>query len=593
MSAYPVTDHVCDVVVVGAGGAGLRAAVGLAEAGLATAVVTKVFPTRSHTVAAQGGISAALGNMGEDDWRFHFYDTVKGSDWLGDQDAIEYMCREAPAAVIELEHYGLPFSRTEDGRIYQRPFGGMTTHYGKGIAQRTCAAADRTGHAMLHTLYQQCLKHDARFFIEYFALDLLMEDGACRGVLALDMATGTLHRFLAQATVLATGGYGRTYFSCTSAHTCTGDGGGMVLRAGLPLQDMEFVQFHPTGIYGAGCLITEGSRGEGGVLRNAQGERFMERYAPNAKDLASRDVVSRAMTIEIREGRGVGPRKDHLLLHLEHLGADVIHKRLPGIAETARIFAGVDVTRAPIPVLPTVHYNMGGIPCTIDGEVQTRSAGADAVVPGLLAVGEAACVSVHGANRLGSNSLLDLVVFGRAAAAHCAKRLRPGAAQPAAPRPATDAALGRFDRVRQASGGRPTASLRDEMQRAMQKDAAVFRTGDSLAEGCRAVGAAFEAMGELRISDRSLVFNTDLIEALELDNLMRQALVTIHSARNRTESRGAHAREDFPARDDIHWLKHTLAWLGDAGGVRFDYRPVQLATRSGEVDTIAPKARTY
>ncbi|HEU0224344.1 MAG TPA: succinate dehydrogenase flavoprotein subunit [Steroidobacteraceae bacterium] len=593
MSAYPVTDHACDVVVVGAGGAGLRATVGLAQAGLATACVTKVFPTRSHTVAAQGGISAALGNMGEDDWRFHFYDTVKGSDWLGDQDAIEFMCREAPAAVIELEHFGLPFSRTEDGRIYQRPFGGMTTHYGKGIAQRTCAAADRTGHAMLHTLYQQSLKHDARFFIEYFALDLLMEDGACRGVLALDMATGTLHRFLAQATVLATGGYGRTYFSCTSAHTCTGDGGGMVLRAGLPLQDMEFVQFHPTGIYGAGCLITEGSRGEGGVLRNAEGERFMERYAPNAKDLASRDVVSRAMTIEIREGRGVGPRKDHLLLHLEHLGEDVIARRLPGIAETARIFAGVDVTRSPIPVLPTAHYNMGGIPCTVDGQVLTRGGGGDSVVPGLLAVGEAACVSVHGANRLGSNSLLDLVVFGRSAAAHCARTLKPGATLPAAPEAATDAALAGFDRVRHASGARPTASLRDEMQRAMQKDAAVFRSGDSLAEGCRAVGAAFAAMSDLRISDRSLVFNTDLVEALELDNLMRQALATIHSARNRTESRGAHAREDFPGRDDAHWLKHTLAWVGDRGDVRFDYRPVQLATRTGEVESIPPKARTY
>jgi succinate dehydrogenase / fumarate reductase flavoprotein subunit len=593
VSAYPVTDHACDVVVVGAGGAGLRATVGLAQAGLATACVTKVFPTRSHTVAAQGGISAALGNMGEDDWRFHFYDTVKGSDWLGDQDAIAFMCREAPAAVIELEHFGLPFSRTEDGRIYQRPFGGMTTHYGKGIAHRTCAAADRTGHAMLHTLYQQSLRHDARFFIEYFALDLLMEDGACRGVLALDMATGTLHRFLAQATVLATGGYGRTYFSCTSAHTCTGDGGGMVLRAGLPLQDMEFVQFHPTGIYGAGCLITEGVRGEGGVLRNSEGERFMERYAPNAKDLASRDVVSRAMTIEIREGRGVGPRKDHLLLHLEHLGGDVIAKRLPGIAETARIFAGVDVTRSPIPVLPTAHYNMGGIPCTINGEVLTRSGGGDSVVPGLLAVGEAACVSVHGANRLGSNSLLDLVVFGRSAGAHCARTLHPGAALPAAPKAATDAALASFDRVRHAAGRRPTASLRDEMQRAMQKDAAVFRTGDSLTEGCRAVRSAFEAMAELRISDRSLVFNTDLVEALELDNLMRQALATIHSARNRTESRGAHAREDFPARDDVNWLRHTLAWVDGRGDVRFDYRPVQLATRTGEVESIPPKARTY
>ncbi|MGQ0429608.1 MAG: succinate dehydrogenase flavoprotein subunit [Gammaproteobacteria bacterium] len=593
MSVYPIVDHSCDVVVVGAGGAGLRATVGLAQAGLATACITKVFPTRSHTVAAQGGISAALGNMGEDDWRFHFYDTVKGSDWLGDQDAIAYMCREAPAAVIELEHFGLPFSRTEDGRIYQRPFGGMTTHYGKGIAQRTCAAADRTGHAMLHTLYQQSLRHDARFFVEFFALDLVMDGGACRGVLALDMTTGTLHRFLAQATILATGGYGRAYFSCTSAHTCTGDGGGMVLRAGLPLADMEFVQFHPTGIYGAGCLITEGARGEGGILRNCAGERFMERYAPNARDLASRDVVSRAMTIEIREGRGVGPLQDHLLLHLEHLGAEVIHKHLPGIAETARLFAGVDITRAPIPVLPTVHYNMGGIPCTIDGEVLTRNGAGDQVVPGLLAVGEAACVSVHGANRLGSNSLLDLVVFGRAAALHCAKRLRPGVRQPPPPAAASDKLLARFDRVRQASGHRPTSSLRDEMQRAMQKDAAVFRSGASLEEGCRAVGVAYQAMGELRISDRSLVFNTDLVEALELDNLMRQALATIHSARNRTESRGAHAREDYPARDDANWLRHTLAWVDDAGGVRFDYRPVQLATRTGDVESIAPKARTY
>jgi succinate dehydrogenase / fumarate reductase flavoprotein subunit len=472
------------VVVVGAGGAGLRATLGLAEAGLETACVTKVFPTRSHTVAAQGGISAALGNMGEDDWRYHFYDTVKGSDWLGDQDAIAFMCREAPAAVIELEHYGLPFSRTEDGRIYQRPFGGMTTHYGKGIAQRTCAAADRTGHAMLHTLYQQSLRHRAKFFVEYFAIDLIMEEGACRGVLALDMASGTLHRFLAQTTVLATGGYGRAYFSCTSAHTCTGDGGGMVLRAGLPLADMEFVQFHPTGIYGAGCLITEGVRGEGGILRNAGGERFMERYAPNAKDLASRDVVSRAMTIEIREGRGVGPHKDHLHLHLEHLGPEVIAKRLPGIAETAMIFANVDVTRAPIPVQPTVHYNMGGIPANVNGEALTRSGGVERIVPGLMAIGEAACVSVHGANRLGSNSLLDLVVFGRAAAAHCARTLRPGAGVPEPKAAAIEPLLERFDAVRHASGARPAASLRDEMQRAMQRDAAVFRTGETLAQGC-------------------------------------------------------------------------------------------------------------
>ena len=593
MNAYPLIDHSFDVIVVGAGGAGLRATMGLAEAGLATACITKVFPTRSHTVAAQGGISAALGNMGEDDWRFHFYDTVKGSDWLGDQDAIEFMCREASSAVIELEHYGLPFSRTEDGRIYQRPFGGMTTNYGKGIAQRTCAAADRTGHAMLHTLYQQCLRHQAQFFVEYFAIDLIMEQGACRGVLALDMATGTLHRFLAQQTILATGGYGRAYFTCTSAHTCTGDGGGMALRAGLPLQDMEFVQFHPTGIYGAGCLITEGVRGEGGILRNSEGERFMERYAPNAKDLASRDVVSRAMTIEIREGRGVGPERDHLYLHLEHLGADVIHKRLPGIAETAMVFAGVDVSRAPIPVQPTVHYNMGGIPCNLHGEALTRAGDGDVVVPGLMAIGEAACVSVHGANRLGSNSLLDLVVFGRAAAARCAATLRPGADPGKSPMAATEASLARFDRIRHAAGSRLAASLREEMQRGMQRDAAVFRTGSSLDEGCRAIAASFASLQDLRLVDRSLVFNTDLVEALELDNLLRQSLATIHSARNRTESRGAHAREDFPARDDQNWLKHSLAWVGEDGAVRFDYRPVQLQTKTGEVETIAPKARTY
>ena len=594
MKAYELADHPFDVLVVGAGGAGLRATLGLAQTGLSTACVTKVFPTRSHTVAAQGGISAALGNMGEDDWRFHFYDTIKGSDWLGDQDAIEYMCKEATASVIELEHYGLPFSRTEDGRIYQRPFGGMTTHYGRGIAQRTCAAADRTGHAMLHTLYQQCLKNDAKFFIEYFAIDLIMEQGECRGVLALDMATGTLHRFLAQVTILATGGYGRTYYSCTSAHICTGDGGGMVLRAGLPLQDMEFVQFHPTGIYGAGCLITEGARGEGGILRNSRGERFMERHAPNAKDLASRDVVSRAMTIEIREGRGVGPEHDHLHLHLEHLGSDVICKRLPGIAETAMIFAGVDVARAPIPVLPTAHYNMGGIPSNLRGEVLTASNGdPEAVVPGLLAIGEAACVSVHGANRLGSNSLLDLVVFGRAAAAHCASILRPGAARARPAGHAHEAALARFDRVRQAAGSRSAASIREEMQRGMQRDAAVFRTGPSLAEGCGRLRRCFASLAELGLSDRSLVFNTDLVEALELDNLLRQSLATIHSAMNRTESRGAHAREDYPLRDDANWLKHTLAWVDDDGTVRFDYRPVHLQTLTADVDAIPPRARTY
>jgi succinate dehydrogenase / fumarate reductase, flavoprotein subunit len=594
MSAYQFIDHTYDVVVVGAGGAGLRATFGLAHSGLSTACLTKVFPTRSHTVAAQGGISAALGNMGEDDWRWHMYDTVKGSDWLGDQDAIEFMCKEAPGAILGLEHCGLPFSRTEEGKIYQRPFGGMTTRYGQGTAQRTCAAADRTGHAMLHTLYQQALKHEAQFFVEYFAVDLIMENGECRGVVAINMADGTLHRFRAHETILATGGYGRAYFSCTSAHTCTGDGGGMVLRAGLPMQDMEFVQFHPTGIYGAGCLITEGVRGEGGILRNSAGERFMERYAPNAKDLASRDVVSRAMTIEIREGRGVGPDKDHIYLHLEHLGSDTINEKLPGIAETAKIFAGVDVSKQPIPVLPTVHYNMGGVPANYHGEVVTLKDGKpDSIVPGLMAVGEAACVSVHGANRLGSNSLLDLVVFGREAARHCADVVKPGTKhKPLAPG-AGDFAVSRIDKLRHAKGSLKTADIRLNMQRVMQGHAAVFRTGESLQEGVQKLTKVFDSFADVSVSDRNMVWNTDLIETLELDNLLGQAVATMHSAVNRQESRGAHAREDFPNRDDVNWMKHTLSWVSEQGKVKIDYRPVHLNTLTNDVEPIPPKARVY
>ena len=589
-------DHTYDVVVVGAGGSGLRATLGAAQAGLKTACVTKVFPTRSHTVAAQGGIAASLGNMGNDDWRWHMYDTVKGSDWLGDQDSIEYLCREAPKAVYELEHWGMPFSRTEEGKIYQRPFGGMMQNMGKGPeAQRTCAAADRTGHAMLHTLYGQSLRNEAEFFIEYFALDLIMEDGECRGLTAWKLDDGTLHRFRAQTVILATGGYGRVFFSATSAHTCTGDGNAMVLRAGLPVQDMEFVQFHPTGIYGAGCLITEGSRGEGGYLTNSEGERFMERYAPSAKDLASRDVVSRAMTIEIREGRGVGPNKDHIFLHLDHLDPAVLAERLPGISETAKIFANVDVTKEPIPVLPTCHYNMGGIQTNFHGEVLTKKGkNPDSVVKGLMAVGEAACVSVHGANRLGSNSLIDLVVFGRAAGMRCGEVLEANAKQKPLPADAGDEAIARLEKYKNANGKTPTADLRMRMQKAMQEHCAVFRTEESLGEGVKKVEAIAADMADISVSDKTMVWNTDLMEALELDNLIGQARVTIASADNRKESRGAHAHEDYPDRNDAKWMKHTLAWY-DYGKnkVKIDYRPVHDYTMTDGIDYIEPKKRVY
>ena len=591
---YKLVEHEYDVIVVGAGGAGLRATLGMSTKGLKTACISKVFPTRSHTVAAQGGMSAALANMGEDDWRWHMYDTVKGSDWLGDQDAIEYMCKEAIPSVIELEHYGVPFSRTESGEIYQRPFGGMTTHYGEGIAQRTCAAADRTGHAILHTLYQQCLKYKSQFYIEFFVLDLIMQDNKCIGVVAINLADGSFHVFKSHITLLATGGYGRAYFSATSAHTCTGDGGGMVQRAGLPLQDMEFVQFHPTGIYGAGCLITEGVRGEGGYLTNSDGERFMERYAPNAKDLASRDVVSRSMTIEINEGRGVGKDKDHIHLHLEHLGVNIINEKLPGIAESAKIFAGVDVTKQPIPVLPTVHYNMGGIPTNYFGEVvKSSNNGSIDVVPGLMAIGEAACVSVHGANRLGSNSLLDLIVFGRAAAIRATEIIEDKNNIVEPTREIVESIISRVNSIRLASGSKNPADLRLKLQKTMQNYSAVFRTGETLTKGMDEVIKIFKDFSSIGLNDKSLIWNTELIETLELENLILQSLATIGSALNREESRGAHARDDYKERDDSNWLKHTLATINKNGSINISYRDVTLTTLTNDVDPIPPKKRVY